>query len=61
MHIVTIALVGTLALQGRVRLRLLPLARFIGITVALLAIDLIGIRVFYTYVVVAPFTRAEVL
>jgi proton glutamate symport protein len=61
MHIVTIALVGTFALHGRVRLRLLPLARFIGITIALLAIALIGIRVFYTYVVVAPFTRAEVL
>ena len=61
MTIVTIALVGTFALQGRLRLRLLPLARFLGVTVALLAITLIGIRLFYTYVVVAPFTKAEAL
>jgi Na+/H+-dicarboxylate symporter/ABC-type amino acid transport substrate-binding protein len=61
MNIVTIALIGTFALQGRIRLRLLPLARFIGVTVALLAVALIGIRLFYTFVVVAPFTKAEAL
>ena len=61
MTIVTIALVGTFALQGRIRLRLLPLARFIGLTVTLLAVALIGIRLFYTYVVVAPFTKDQAL
>jgi Na+/H+-dicarboxylate symporter/ABC-type amino acid transport substrate-binding protein len=61
MTIVTIALVGTFALQGRIRLRLLSLARFIGVTVTLLAVALIGIRLFYTYVVVAPFTKAQAL
>lgn len=61
MNIITIALIGTFALQGRIRLRLLPLARYIGVTVALLAVALIGIRLFYTYVVVAPFTKAEAL
>jgi len=40
---------------------LLPLARFIGVTVALLAVALIGIRMFYTYGVVAPYTKAEAL
>lgn len=61
MHIVTIALVGTYALQGRLRLGLLPLARFLGISVVLLAVALMGIRAFYTYVVVAPYTKAEAL
>ena len=61
MNIITIALIGTFALQGRIRLRFLPLARFIGVSVALLAVVLIGIRLFYTYVVVAPFTKAEAL
>jgi Na+/H+-dicarboxylate symporter/ABC-type amino acid transport substrate-binding protein len=61
MNIISIALIGTFALQGRIRLKLLPLARFIGVTVALLAVALIGIRLFYTYVVVAPFTKAEAL
>lgn len=61
MHIITIALVGTFALQGRLRLRLLPLVRFFGISGALLAVTLIGIRAFYTYGFVAPFTKAEAL
>jgi Na+/H+-dicarboxylate symporter/ABC-type amino acid transport substrate-binding protein len=61
MHIVTIALVGTFALQNRLRLRLLPLVRFIGITVALLMVAMIGIRAFYTYAFVAPFTKAQAL
>ncbi len=61
MHIVTIALIGTVALQGRVQLRLLPLVRFAGTTVVLLAAALIGIRAFYTYVVVAPYTKDQAL
>jgi Na+/H+-dicarboxylate symporter/ABC-type amino acid transport substrate-binding protein len=61
MHIVTIGLVGTFALQGRLRLRLLPIARFIGITAMLLTVALIGIRAFYTYGFVAPFTKAQAL
>ncbi len=61
MHIVTITLIGTFALQGKVRVRLLPLARFTGITVALLAAALIGIHAFYTYVIVAPYTKDQAL
>jgi Na+/H+-dicarboxylate symporter/ABC-type amino acid transport substrate-binding protein len=61
MHIITITLIGTFALQNRLRLRWLPLARFLGVTVALLAVTLVGIRVFYTYGFVAPFTKAEAL
>jgi Na+/H+-dicarboxylate symporter/ABC-type amino acid transport substrate-binding protein len=61
MHVVTIVLVGTFALQGRLRLRLLPLARFMGITAALLLVALTGIRAFYTYGFVAPFTKAQAL
>lgn len=61
MTIVTTALVGAYAVQGRVRLRLLPLLRFAAITAALLISALIGIRAFYTYVVVAPYTKDEAL
>lgn len=49
MHIVTIALIGALALEGRARLPLMPLVRFTGISVFLLAAGLIGIRAFYIY------------
>jgi ABC-type amino acid transport substrate-binding protein len=61
MTIVTTALVGVYALQGRVRLHLLPLLRFAAITAALVVGALIGIRSFYTYVVVAPYTKDEAL
>lgn len=61
MTIVTIALIGTYALQGRTSLRVIPLLRFAGITVALLAGALIGIRAFYTYVVIAPYTKDQAL
>ena len=61
MHIVTIALIGSFALQGRTRVRWLPLARFAGISVAMVAVALVGIRAFYSYLVVAPYTKDEAL
>jgi proton glutamate symport protein len=61
MTIATTAIVGAHALQGGVRLRALPLLRFAGVTVVLTACALIGIRAFYTHVVVAPYTKDEAL
>jgi proton glutamate symport protein len=57
----TIAVIGAHALQGNVRLRSLPLLRFATITAVLLAGALIGVREFYTYIVVAPYTKDEAL
>lgn len=61
MTISTTALVGAYALQGRLRLHLLPLLRFAAITAALVIGALLGIRAFYTYVVVAPYTKDQAL
>ena len=61
MHIITIALIGTVALQGELRVRTLALLRTTGIGVVLVAAALIGIRAFYTYVVVAPYTKDAML
>lgn len=61
MTIVTTALVGAYALQGRLRLRVLPLLRFVAITAALAVGVLLGIRAFYTYIVVAPYTKDQAL
>jgi Na+/H+-dicarboxylate symporter/ABC-type amino acid transport substrate-binding protein len=61
LHIIAIALIGTYALQGKIRLRLRPLLRFAVISVAMMATALIGIRAFYTYVYVAPYTKARLL
>ena len=61
MDLATIALIGTFSFLGKTRLRWLPLARFAGITIVLLAVTLGGIRLFYTYVVVAPYTKNQVL
>jgi Na+/H+-dicarboxylate symporter/ABC-type amino acid transport substrate-binding protein len=61
LHIVAIALIGTYALQRKVRLRVMPLLRFGVISVGLMAVALIGIRAFYTYVYVAPYTKERLL
>jgi Na+/H+-dicarboxylate symporter/ABC-type amino acid transport substrate-binding protein len=61
MHIIAIALIGTYALQKKVRLRFMPILRFTVISVALMAMALTGIRAFYTYVYVAPYTKEHLL
>ncbi len=61
MTISATSLVGAYALQGRLRLRLLPLLRFAVVTAALVVAALLGIRAFYTYVVVAPYTKDQAL
>jgi len=61
MTIATTSLVSAYALQGRLRLHLLPLLRFAAISAALVLGALLGIRAFYTYVVVAPYTKAQAL
>jgi len=61
MHIVAVALIGTYAMQGTVKLRLVPLLRLAAVSVALMAVALIGIRAFYTYVYVETYSKDEVL
>jgi Na+/H+-dicarboxylate symporter len=61
MHIIAIALIGTYALQRAVKLRLVLLLRFAAVSIALIAAALIGIRAFYTYVYVEPYTKDEML
>jgi Na+/H+-dicarboxylate symporter len=61
MDLATIALIGTFSLLGKTRLRWLPLARFAGITIVLLAVTLGGIRLLYTHVIVVPYTKNQVL
>jgi Na+/H+-dicarboxylate symporter/ABC-type amino acid transport substrate-binding protein len=61
MHIIAVALIGTYAMRGAVKLRLVPLLRFATISMTLMAAALIGIRTFYTYVYVEPYTKDEML
>ncbi len=61
MHYAVIALVGTYALQNMTRIRLWPLLRVVAVGAILVAAMLIGIRAFYTYVVVVPYTKDEAL
>ncbi|HEX5398686.1 MAG TPA: cation:dicarboxylase symporter family transporter, partial [Verrucomicrobiae bacterium] len=61
MHIIAIALIGSYALQGRVRLRPVPVLRFAVVSVALLAGLLFGIRGFYTHIYVHPYTKDKLL
>jgi Na+/H+-dicarboxylate symporter/ABC-type amino acid transport substrate-binding protein len=61
MHIIAIALIGTYAIQGAVRFRLIPLLRFTIISIVLTAAAVIGVHSFYTYVYVAPYTKDKLL
>ncbi len=61
MHYATIALIGTFALEGRARIRILPLLRAILVGALLVGAALLGVRAFYTHVVVVPYTKDEAL
>jgi Na+/H+-dicarboxylate symporter/ABC-type amino acid transport substrate-binding protein len=61
MHIIGISLIGTYAMHGAVRLRLVPVLRFAAISFGLIACAVIGIRAFYTYVYVEPYTKDQLL
>ncbi|MCG6942616.1 MAG: cation:dicarboxylase symporter family transporter [Thiohalocapsa sp.] len=61
MHVIALALIGSYAMQGRLRVVPKRLLGFVVITLALLAAILIGVRAFYTHVFVAPFTTDKVL
>lgn len=61
MHIIAIALIGTYALEGRLQVRIGRLLRFTILSVILVLGTLLGIRAFYTYGFVAPFTKDQLL
>lgn len=61
MTISAMALMTAFALQGRLRVRVLPLLRFAAITALLLGGAMMAIRAFYTHVVVAPYTKDQAL
>ena len=60
-HIVAITLISTYAIQGQTRIRIVPLLRFGIGSIALIAAVLIGVRAFYSNVVVVPYTKDEAL
>jgi Na+/H+-dicarboxylate symporter/ABC-type amino acid transport substrate-binding protein len=61
MHIIAVALIGAYAMQGAIQKRPLRLLRFVALSLVLIAAVLLGIRAFYTYVFVPPFTKGDVL
>jgi Na+/H+-dicarboxylate symporter/ABC-type amino acid transport substrate-binding protein len=61
LHIIAITLIGTFALQGRIRFRMMPFLRFAVLSVLITAATLAGIRAFYTYAYVAPYTKRHLL
>ncbi len=61
MHFAAIALIATFALMGNLRLRLAALARFALVSVALIAAVFVAVFLFYTNVVIAPYSKDETL
>ncbi len=61
MHIIAVALIGAYAMQGAIEWRSLRLLRFAVVSVVLILAALLGIRAFYSFVFVAPFTKDQVL
>ncbi len=61
MHYAAVGLLGTNALVGRLRVRWVPLTRFLLVSAALITMALLGVRAFYSHVVVAPYTKDDAL
>jgi ABC-type amino acid transport substrate-binding protein len=61
MHYATIALIGAFAARDFVRIRRMHLVRVVFGGILLISIALIGVRAFYTHVVVVPYTMDEYL
>ena len=61
MHYATIGLIGAFALAGTAYLRLQSLLRVAVVGVLLVAAALVGVRAFYTHVVVVPYTKDQAL
>jgi ABC-type amino acid transport substrate-binding protein len=61
MHYATIGLIGTMALVGHIRLSWFRMLRVAFIGTALIVPILFGVRTFYSTVVVAPYTMADML
>jgi Na+/H+-dicarboxylate symporter/ABC-type amino acid transport substrate-binding protein len=61
MHFAAIGLIGTMTLSGQARLHWFRLLRVALVSVALIASVLLGVRAFYSYVVVAPYTKDDML
>ncbi len=59
MHYATIALIGTFAIDSLVRVRPWRLVRVAMITLLLFSVAFVGIRAFYTHVVVVPYTMDQ--
>jgi Na+/H+-dicarboxylate symporter/ABC-type amino acid transport substrate-binding protein len=59
MHYATIALIGTFAIDNLVRVRPRRLFRVAFVALILFTVALIGIRAFYTHVVVVPYTMDQ--
>jgi ABC-type amino acid transport substrate-binding protein len=61
MYYASIGLLGSIAMMGRVHIHWHPLTRLVLISTALITTTLLGVRAFYTHVVVAPYTKADTM
>lgn len=61
MHYASVGLIGTMAMMGKLHFHWPSLLRFIVISTLLIAVVITGIHLFYTHVVVAPYTKDEAL
>ena len=61
MHYAAIGLVGTMALAGQTRMRWVRLIQVALVSSALIIPVLLGARAFYSYVVVVPYTKDDML
>jgi Na+/H+-dicarboxylate symporter/ABC-type amino acid transport substrate-binding protein len=61
MHYATIGLIGTTAMLGNIRFRLSSLLKILLVCVVVIAPVLFGVRAFYNNLVVAPYTKDNVL
>jgi len=61
MHYTAIGLIGTMALAGQTRLRWSRLKLVALVSVVLILPVILGVRAFYSYVVIAPYVKDDIL
>jgi Na+/H+-dicarboxylate symporter/ABC-type amino acid transport substrate-binding protein len=61
MHYASVGLIGTMAILGKLQFHWLRLLKYVLASTLLVSVVIAGVNVFYTHVLIAPYTKDEVL
>jgi ABC-type amino acid transport substrate-binding protein len=61
MHYASVGLIGTMAILGKLQFHWLRLLKYVLASTLLVSLVIAGVNVFYTHIVIAPYTKDEAL